>query len=130
MTPAFAEPLPGWVDNLNGPVGIMIGAGKGVIRSMLCNGDYKAEVRQKNSFINFDKFNGIPITVAMRVHISLGHSSRLCDQRSDNHSVRGGEEGGEGARYSSVQPDSFAEEESHLARGHGPRKGSRLRESL
>lgn len=46
MTPAYAEPLPGWVDNLNGPVGIMIGAGKGVIRSMLCNGDYKAEVSE------------------------------------------------------------------------------------
>ena len=36
--------MPGWVDNLNGPVGIMIGAGKGVIRTMLCNPDYNAEV--------------------------------------------------------------------------------------
>lgn len=44
VTPAYIEPVPGWVDNLNGPVGLMIGAGKGVIRSMLCNGDYKAEV--------------------------------------------------------------------------------------
>lgn len=129
MTPAFAEPLPGWVDNLNGPVGIMIGAGKGVIRSMLCNGDYKAEVRQKKTVL-LDQFNGIPITVAMRVHISLGHSRRLCDQRSDNHSVRGGTEAGEGTRCSGVQLDSFAKEESHLARGHGPRQGSRLRESL
>lgn len=45
VTPACAEPVPGWVDNLNGPVGIMIGASKGVIRSMLCNGDFRAEVR-------------------------------------------------------------------------------------
>lgn len=44
VTPALAEPLPGWVDSLNGPVGVMIGAGKGVIRSMMCNGEYKAEV--------------------------------------------------------------------------------------
>lgn len=31
------EPVPGWVDSLNGPIGILVGAGKGVIRSMLCN---------------------------------------------------------------------------------------------
>ncbi|KAL0125704.1 hypothetical protein PUN28_004638 [Cardiocondyla obscurior] len=36
--------MPGWVDNLNGPTGLMVGAGKGVIRSMHCNGDYHAEV--------------------------------------------------------------------------------------
>lgn len=38
------EPLPGWVDSLNGPVGVMIGGGKGVIRSMLCDGSLKSEV--------------------------------------------------------------------------------------
>lgn len=45
MTPAHLEPVPGWVDNLNGPVGLMIGGAKGVIRSMLCNSEYNAEVR-------------------------------------------------------------------------------------
>ncbi|XP_055916268.1 uncharacterized protein LOC129949069 [Eupeodes corollae] len=44
LTPAHMEPLPGWVDNLNGPVGVMIGAGKGVIRSMICNGELKSEI--------------------------------------------------------------------------------------
>lgn len=44
VIPSWREPMPGWVDNLNGPVGIMIGAGKGVIRTMLCNPDYNAEV--------------------------------------------------------------------------------------
>lgn len=29
VTPAYQEPLPGWVDNLNGPVGIMVAAAKG-----------------------------------------------------------------------------------------------------
>ncbi|XP_032667535.1 putative fatty acyl-CoA reductase CG5065 [Odontomachus brunneus] len=37
---SLKEPVPGWVDNLHGPTGLMIGAGKGVIRSMLCNADY------------------------------------------------------------------------------------------
>ncbi|CRL03600.1 CLUMA_CG016511, isoform A, partial [Clunio marinus] len=43
VTPAFEEPLPGWVDNLNGPVGIMIAAAKGVLRTLLCNGEYCGE---------------------------------------------------------------------------------------
>ncbi|OAD60327.1 hypothetical protein WN48_05374, partial [Eufriesea mexicana] len=52
VTPAFAEPLPGWVDNLNGPVGLMVGAGKGVIRSMHCIGNYHAEVIPVDLAIN------------------------------------------------------------------------------
>jgi fatty acyl-CoA reductase len=35
VSPAFREPLPGWVDSLNGPPGIFYAAGKGVLRSML-----------------------------------------------------------------------------------------------
>ncbi|XP_076246331.1 putative fatty acyl-CoA reductase CG5065 isoform X2 [Calliopsis andreniformis] len=34
---SWKEPVPGWVDNMNGPTGLMIGAGKGVLRTMLCN---------------------------------------------------------------------------------------------
>ncbi|XP_066593582.1 putative fatty acyl-CoA reductase CG5065 [Prorops nasuta] len=41
---SLKEPVPGWVENLNGPTGLMIGAGKGVIRSMLCNADYLVDV--------------------------------------------------------------------------------------
>lgn len=52
MTPAWAEPVEGWVDSLNGPVGIMVGAGKGVIRTMHCNGEYKAEVIPVDYAIN------------------------------------------------------------------------------
>ncbi|XP_049861196.1 putative fatty acyl-CoA reductase CG5065 isoform X1 [Schistocerca gregaria] len=44
VTPVFNEPLTGWVDNLNGPVGILVGAGKGVIRSMLCGPDFCTEI--------------------------------------------------------------------------------------
>lgn len=53
--------LPGWVDNLNGPVGIMVGAGKGVIRSMLCNGNYHAEV--------------IPVDFAINSLIAIAHKT-------------------------------------------------------
>ncbi|XP_062132541.1 putative fatty acyl-CoA reductase CG5065 isoform X2 [Drosophila sulfurigaster albostrigata] len=44
VSPAAYEPLGGWVDNLNGPTGLMIGCGKGVIRSVLVNQENKAEV--------------------------------------------------------------------------------------
>ncbi|XP_036149633.1 putative fatty acyl-CoA reductase CG5065 [Monomorium pharaonis] len=52
VIPSYADPMPGWVDNLNGPTGLLVGAGKGVIRSMHCNGDYHAEVIPVDFAIN------------------------------------------------------------------------------
>ncbi|XP_062707716.1 putative fatty acyl-CoA reductase CG5065 [Aedes albopictus] len=52
VCPADKEPVEGWVDNLNGPVGIMVAGGKGVMRSMLCNGEYNAEVIPVDLAIN------------------------------------------------------------------------------
>ncbi|KAI8117470.1 putative fatty acyl-CoA reductase [Lucilia cuprina] len=37
VIPIWREPIPGWTDNINGPTGLLIGAGKGVIRTMYCN---------------------------------------------------------------------------------------------
>ena len=50
--------MPGWVDNLNGPVGVMLGAGKGVIRTMLCNGNLVAQV--------------VPVDIATNAIIAIG----------------------------------------------------------
>lgn len=44
VCPAAIEPVPGWVDSLNGPMGLLVGAGKGVIRSMHCKGENRAHV--------------------------------------------------------------------------------------
>lgn len=44
--------MPGWVDNLNGPTGLLVGAGKGVIRSMYCKANYNAEVIPVDFAIN------------------------------------------------------------------------------
>jgi len=52
VTPSYKEPVPGWVDSLNGPVGVIVAAGKGVIRSMLCCPDYEAEVVPVDIAIN------------------------------------------------------------------------------
>lgn len=59
VTPSWSEPLPGWVDSLNGPVGLIVGAGKGVIRSMHCTANYHAEV--------------IPVDLAINALISIAY---------------------------------------------------------
>jgi fatty acyl-CoA reductase len=28
------DPFPGWIDNFNGPIGLMVGSGKGVVRTL------------------------------------------------------------------------------------------------
>ncbi|XP_057664141.1 putative fatty acyl-CoA reductase CG5065 [Diorhabda carinulata] len=43
VIPVWKEPIPGWTDNINGPAGLLIGAGKGVIRTMYCNSDGYAD---------------------------------------------------------------------------------------
>lgn len=52
VTPACFEPVEGWVDSLNGPIGLLVGGGKGVIRTMLCNAEYPAEVIPVDMAIN------------------------------------------------------------------------------
>jgi fatty acyl-CoA reductase len=65
VVPAWKEPFPGWVDSLNGPMGLLVAAGKGVLRSMHCNRDYHAEV--------------IPVDVAINGLIAAAWR-RTCDQ--------------------------------------------------
>lgn len=52
VTPAWREPLAGWVDSLNGPIGIMVAGGKGVLRSMICEESYIAQVIPVDQAIN------------------------------------------------------------------------------
>lgn len=37
VVPIWKEPIPGWTDNVNGPTGLLIAAGKGVLRTMYCD---------------------------------------------------------------------------------------------
>nr|QLI62001.1 fatty acyl-CoA reductase 11 [Streltzoviella insularis] len=63
VTAAHKEPMPGWVDNLNGPTGLLVGAGKGVIRTMLCNENLKADV--------------VPVDLAVNGCILLAYSTGM-----------------------------------------------------
>ncbi|XP_050342597.1 putative fatty acyl-CoA reductase CG5065 isoform X2 [Nymphalis io] len=49
---AWKEPLVGWVDNINGPTGLLIGSGKGVIRSMHCEPSYLADAIPVDVVVN------------------------------------------------------------------------------
>ncbi|XP_077263221.1 fatty acyl-CoA reductase 1-like [Temnothorax americanus] len=37
VMPTLEEPVPGWIDNVYGPIGLYVGGGKGVIRVACCN---------------------------------------------------------------------------------------------
>ncbi|XP_017960336.1 putative fatty acyl-CoA reductase CG5065 [Drosophila navojoa] len=52
VTAAIHEPMPGWIEGVNGPTGLMIGAARGVIRSMHCNPDFASTVIPVDKAIN------------------------------------------------------------------------------
>ncbi|XP_047513279.1 fatty acyl-CoA reductase 1-like isoform X2 [Pieris napi] len=53
---AIEEPLPGWIENFNGPVGILIASGKGILRSVYSDPDLAADY--------------IPVDVAIKMFIA------------------------------------------------------------
>ncbi|TDG46437.1 hypothetical protein AWZ03_007211 [Drosophila navojoa] len=53
---------------MNGPTGVLIGAGKGVIRSMICNGELKSEV--------------IPVDIAINGLLLIPYHNSLAKQKS------------------------------------------------
>jgi alcohol-forming fatty acyl-CoA reductase len=52
VTPSYAEPLPGWVDSLNGPPGVCMAVGKGALRCILLNAEANFEAIPVDVAIN------------------------------------------------------------------------------
>ncbi|KAK6645006.1 hypothetical protein RUM43_001282 [Polyplax serrata] len=52
VTAAWKEPLPGWIDNLNGATGLLAGAGKGILRTLLCYRELIADLIPVDIAIN------------------------------------------------------------------------------
>ncbi|CAB3257576.1 unnamed protein product [Arctia plantaginis] len=52
VIPIWQDPVPGWTDNMNGPAGLLIGAGKGVIRTMYCKSNSYADYLPVDVFIS------------------------------------------------------------------------------
>ena len=101
---SWKEPDRGWVDNMNGPTGLMIGAGKGVIRSMLCNSEHNVDLipcdmavnatiglawqvgleqPKKPIFINLTESRENPMT--WRYALETGKKHALANPFSGNH---------------------------------------------
>lgn len=59
VTAALKEPYPGWIEGMNGPTGLMIGAARGVVRSMHCNPDFPADI--------------VPVDIAINAIIAAAH---------------------------------------------------------
>lgn len=55
---SWREPFRGWIDNINGPTGVLVGAGKGLFRSMLCDPERLADI--------------VPVDVVANQIVSLG----------------------------------------------------------
>ncbi|XP_028263541.1 fatty acyl-CoA reductase 1 isoform X2 [Parambassis ranga] len=49
---SWKEPVPGWIDNFNGPSGIFIAAGKGILRTMRASNDAVADLVPVDVVIN------------------------------------------------------------------------------
>lgn len=64
---SWREPFSGWVDNVNGPTGIILGAGKGLIRSMPGNRSAVADLVPVDTVIN------MVITLAWFAHVYQNH---------------------------------------------------------
>lgn len=69
ITAAWREPIPGWVDNYNGPSGFIVATGKGILRTMLVNRNIGADVIPVDLVVN------LMITVSW--HTAMCRSSRL-----------------------------------------------------
>ncbi|XP_042907021.1 putative fatty acyl-CoA reductase CG5065 [Parasteatoda tepidariorum] len=52
VTAAWKEPFPGWVDNFNGPTGLIVATSKGILRSMHCKSSSIADLIPVDVVIN------------------------------------------------------------------------------
>lgn len=52
MIPTYKEPIPGWIDNMYGPSGIIVGVGTGILRVFHGRVDNAAHVVPVDMSIN------------------------------------------------------------------------------
>lgn len=95
-------PLKGWVDNWNGPTGIIAAAGKGLFRTMLCDKTKKADLVPVDTVINLmivaawrisaNKTKEIPIyncVTGQRKSITWNHFVEICFKYLRKHPLTG-----------------------------------------
>jgi len=65
------EPFKGWIDNVNGPTGVILGAGKGLVRSMFAEKSFVADLVPVDVVIN------LVVALAWFAHINKGQKQQL-----------------------------------------------------
>ncbi|CAG0917905.1 unnamed protein product [Notodromas monacha] len=50
--PAMEQPLPGWIDSLNGPIALFLASGNGLLRSVHCDSDKRADLVPADYCVN------------------------------------------------------------------------------
>ncbi|XP_023238990.1 putative fatty acyl-CoA reductase CG5065 isoform X2 [Centruroides sculpturatus] len=68
ITAAWKEPIPGWVDNYNGPSGFIVATGKGILRTMLVDRNIGADV--------------VPVDLVVNLMITVGWHIGVCRPNS------------------------------------------------
>jgi len=53
VVPTWTEPFPGWIDNFNGPVGLIVGGCKGVSRTVFADPNATADYMPVDICIQF-----------------------------------------------------------------------------
>nr|QGV11525.1 FAR5 [Tetrastichus brontispae] len=71
---SMEEPMPGWLDNFNGPVGLMVGGGKGVLRVAYVSSNISADfmpvdVAIKAMIVSTWKRGSVTITQEPDIHV-------------------------------------------------------------
>ncbi|KAI4499707.1 hypothetical protein M0802_005277 [Mischocyttarus mexicanus] len=78
----YQEPIPGWVENLNGPIGIFAGAWKGLIRTHHCDGSVKVCLVPGDLTINALIVCAWDITVNRRSEEDIPIYNYVCNENS------------------------------------------------
>lgn len=63
VTAALSKPFPGWVDTFTGPTGLLVGAGKGVVRTLYCRKDLVTDL--------------LPVDMAIDTLIAVGWQTAI-----------------------------------------------------
>ncbi|KAL5289055.1 hypothetical protein ACFFRR_009324 [Megaselia abdita] len=71
VTASLNEPFTGWIDNYNGPTGLIAAVGKGLFRTMMCKKDVIADM--------------VPVDIVINLMITAAW--RTANHKSDQHTI-------------------------------------------
>ncbi|CAB4057224.1 FAR [Lepeophtheirus salmonis] len=74
---SWKDPIPGWIDNLNGPTGVLVGASTGILQSMYIDVDCIADV--------------VPVDICINLLTVIPYYLSKLNNINNNSAISGGE---------------------------------------